>query len=86
MLIKFKQWFSSISNNKQLGLLFIAWWIFWVLGEYVIDVAWPDDEPKSIKQVIFAGTFMSVWFTVTSHWKKVKLVFKKKVSDDTKPA
>jgi hypothetical protein len=74
-------WYNNLTNNKKLLVLFVVQWMYWALAWTLFKKLWPDEEPESTMQFLFHCTWMAIWMTASFHWKKVKLLFTKKKSE-----
>ena len=78
MIVRLKAWYRTLSNVQQVVFLFVVWLVYWFIMEYLIQIVWPDEEPRTMWYIFFKGVWMATVFMIVFHWKKVKLLFSKK--------
>jgi len=76
------EWYLALGNTRQVGVLFMLQFTYWAICWFIFKKVWPDDEPFTWPELLFQSTWMALWMTTMFHWKKVKLLFKKKQKDD----
>jgi hypothetical protein len=79
MLIKIKHWYNGLSNSRQLLLLFIAWWTYWLCAWLLVTEFFLDEEPYTVVDHVIHATWMGTIFLFSFNWNKVKQLFKRKV-------
>ncbi|HVG42494.1 MAG TPA: hypothetical protein VM888_12845 [Chitinophagaceae bacterium] len=77
MLRKIGLWYRMQPNKIKLLVIFICNSIWWLFVQYITEVIFPDDKPKSFRSFLFGGLFMGVLWTLLFSWKFVKATFKK---------
>ena len=83
MLSRLKAWYRTLSNGQQVVFLFLTWLVYWFIMENLIQIVWPDEEPKTMWYTFFKGVWMAIVFMIVFHWKKLKLLFRKKKPEET---
>lgn len=74
MTEKYKLWYSSLSNPKQLLVSFSGNVAFWFILSLLFNLLlWKQDKPGSY--FAFKAIFMGFLFTVLFNWPKIKAIF-----------
>ena len=77
---KISSWYKGLSGTKKVIAHFFIQWLYWLLATKIMDLVWPDDKPKTTKELLFHTTFMALFMTLCFQWKTVKLIFRKNES------
>jgi hypothetical protein len=78
MLKKLATWYKNQQPLKQLGLMLLFNFLFWIVLSYIGDLVFPDIDNETVKHRVFHAIWMAFWWTVFFNWKLVKLFFFKK--------
>lgn len=75
MPTKCKIWYNNLTVTKQLGIIFLIMWFYWLVFIFLIE-HYIFLENYSLLRYMISATWMASFMTIVFKWKAIKLLFK----------